>query len=351
MIKVDLKKQLGEFSLDVQFTSNSRGITVLAGPSGSGKSSVVNLISGLLKPDQGYIAVNDQVLYSSSKHIDLPVQKRRCGCVFQNGRLFPHMNVRKNLLYGATKSSRMDLKEISDLLGISHLLDRMPGKLSGGEKQRVAIGRALLMDPSLLLMDEPLAALDSEKKEELIPYIANLPEKFGIPVIYVTHSRREILRLSDYLIRLRNGKVVSTGKAEGEFKGFGDYETGSEIVSVIEGTASSYDEKYGVLEISFNKQKILALTEKQLTGQKVRAAVRAADVSISRVCPDEISTKNIFQGKIVDIQSSSNFSVLVSLDLGIRLTARISLASADRLQLKIGEDVFAMVKSVSLTYS
>lgn len=349
MIEVRLKKDFGRFLLDVEFSSSTKGITVLAGPSGSGKTSIINMIAGLLEPDEGTISIDDTVLFDSKTKSDLPIQNRKCGYVFQDGRLFPHMNVQKNLFYGADKEGEIKSEEVIQLLGIEHLLKRMPARLSGGEKQRVAIGRALLMNPRILLMDEPLAALDSDRKEELLPYISGLPEKFNLPVFYVTHSRKEILTLSDQLIRLKEGKLESAGNPSGSFNGFGIYETGNEQVSVVEGQVKSYQKEYGVITLGFQGGSLFVLGAYQETGKRVRAAIKASDVSLSLKKPDDISTKNIFEGTITEITPSTNYSVLVHLDIGMPLTARVSAASSARLKLESGLAIYAMVKSASLS--
>jgi molybdate transport system ATP-binding protein len=349
MIEVRLKKKFGAFDLDVEFSSETTGITVLAGPSGSGKSSIINMIAGLVKPDAGRIFINDRLLFDSSTGVDCPIQQRRCGYVFQDGRLFPHMTVQKNLLYGRHSDAAM-LQETAELLGIEHLLQRMPGRLSGGEKQRVAIGRALLMQPQILLMDEPLASLDPERKDELLPYISKLPERVNIPIFYVTHSRREILRLSDELIRVSHGRVQSSGKPAGEYAGLGDADTEGEYVSVFECQISDYNEPYGVIRAEIAGITLFILAQECPTGSKIRAAIKAADVSVSLGEPQGISTRNIFRARVVDMEELSNKTVLIHTDAGVPMTARISKASAHRLELKIGSEVYLLVKAVSMTY-
>jgi molybdate transport system ATP-binding protein len=349
MIEVILKKNFGAFDLDVEFTSETNGITVLAGPSGSGKSSIINMIAGLVEPDAGRIYINGRLLFDSKAGINCAIQQRRCGYVFQDGRLFPHMTVQKNLLYGRY-SDVSKLQETADLLGIDHLLQRMPGKLSGGEKQRVAIGRALLMQPEILLMDEPLASLDSERKNELLPYIAKLPEKVNIPIFYVTHSRREILRLSDELIRISHGRVQSSGKPEGEYAGLGSADSEGEYVSVFESQITEYNESYGVLRAEVSGISLFILAQECPTGSKIRAAIKATDVSVSLEKPQGISTRNIFRACIVEMEELSNKTVLIHTDAGVPITARISKASAHRLNLNIGTEVYLLVKAVSMTY-
>ena len=349
MIDVRLKKNFGAFDIDIAFTSETNGITVLAGPSGSGKTSIISMIAGLVKPDSGRIFINDRLLFDSDRGIDCPIQKRRCGYIFQDGRLFPHMSVQRNLLYGV-HSDASRLGEISELLGIDHLLTRMPGKLSGGEKQRVAIGRALLMRPEILLMDEPLASLDAQRKDELLPYIARLPEQFRIPIFYVTHSRREILRLSDELIRIEKGRIQSFGKPTGEYQGLGTADTEGEYLSVFECRIEDYNDSFGVVKAAFPGGHVYILTESRPQQQKVRAAIRASDVTISLEPPSQISTRNIFQGTVDRLEESTARSVLVHTDVGIPIAARISKASAHRLALEPGKRIFLLVKAVSMNF-
>ena len=347
MIDVKLKKSFGTFNVDVEFSSDSMGITVLAGPSGSGKTTIINMISGLLAPDEGRIFINNRLLFDSGKRINYPVEKRGCGYIFQEGRLFPHMNVKRNLLYGR-HSDHSRLKETVSLLGIGHLLDRMPAKLSGGEKQRVAIGRALLMRPQILLMDEPLASLDTERKEELITYIDRLPEQFGIPVFYVTHSVHEILRLSDMLIRVDKGRVESSGKPGGEYHGLGLSDGNGGYLSVFDCRIKSYDDEFNVITAKFHGGILRILSAAPPEEQVIRAAIKASDVTISLNKPENISSTNIFKGKIKSIEETDGLRILVHCDIGAPLAAQVSKASAARLGLKPGKTVYLLVKVVSM---
>lgn len=349
MIEVKLKKDFRSFSVDVEFSSENPGITVLAGPSGSGKTTIINMISGLLTPDEGRIRINNRLLFDSGKKINCPVEKRGCGYIFQDGRLFPHMNVRQNLLYGRHSDHSM-LKETAGILGIEHLLNRMPGKLSGGEKQRVAIGRALLMKPQILLMDEPLASLDVERKEELLSHIDRLPEQFGTPVFYVTHSVREILRLSDNLIRIENGRIESIGKPEGEHHSLGIYEGNGEYISIFHCRTNSYDKEFGVITAEFNGGTIRILSAAPPDRPELRAAIKASDVTISLEKPENISTTNIFKGRILNLEETDGLRVLVHCDTGTPIVAQVSMASAARLGLKPGKKVYLLVKVVSMIY-
>lgn len=216
MLHIDVACRLSDFTLEARFTADA-GITILFGPSGAGKSSIVNMIAGLLKPERGRIVVNGRVLFDGEAGIDLPAHRRRIGYVFQEGRLFPHLSVRQNLLFGRWFSPRgeryMDIRQVVEMLGIEGLLDRRPRDLSGGEKQRVAIGRALLASPRVLLMDEPLASLDPGRKGEILPFIERLRRTADIPIVYVSHSVEEVRRLADTLVLLAGGRVIAAGSA------------------------------------------------------------------------------------------------------------------------------------------
>lgn len=218
MLEVRAKHRLGVFQLDVELVAPTGGIVALFGRSGAGKTSLVNMLAGLLRPTEGRIALNGTVLFDSAARIDLPPERRRLGYVFQEARLFPHLDVRGNLLYGFRRVPAAErairLEQIVELLDIGPLLRRRPGSLSGGEKQRVAIGRALLANPRLLLMDEPLASLDATRKAEILPFIEQLRDKLRLPIVYVSHDMGEIVRLADTVVLLADGRVTAIGSAE-----------------------------------------------------------------------------------------------------------------------------------------
>jgi molybdate transport system ATP-binding protein len=214
MLSVDIAKQLGEFALLARFAGDG-GATALFGPSGAGKTSVVNMIAGLLRPDRGRIALDDTVLFDAEKGIDIPAHRRRIGYVFQEGRLFPHLSVSRNLDYGRWMNGlppdAAQSRRIIELLDIGHLLERRPGRLSGGERARIAIGRALLMRPNLLLLDEPLASLDAARKAEILPYFERLRDEARVPMIYVSHHAAEVKRLATAVVRMEAGRVIAVG--------------------------------------------------------------------------------------------------------------------------------------------
>jgi molybdate transport system ATP-binding protein len=217
MLAVQVEKHLGEFALDIAFTSESRA-TALFGPSGAGKTSLINMIAGLLRPDRGRVEIDGEVLFDNATQIDVPAWRRRIGYVFQEGRLFPHITVRHNLEYGrwisGHKADPAAFKHVVELLDIGYLLDRRPGKLSGGERQRIAVGRALLMQPRLLLLDEPLASLDSARKRDILPYLERLRDEAQVPMIYVSHNATEVKRIASRVVWLEGGKVTTTGGVE-----------------------------------------------------------------------------------------------------------------------------------------
>ena len=217
MLTVTVEKQLGDFTLNAAFTSEG-GVTALFGASGTGKTSIINMIAGLLPPDRGEIALDGETLFDARARVNVPAWQRRIGVVFQEGRLFPHLSVKHNLDYGRWMSGlAADAKafaHVVELLDIGALLARRPGKLSGGERQRVAFGRALLMKPRLLLLDEPLASLDAARKQEILPYLERLRDDARVPMIYVSHDAGEVKRIANRVVRLEAGKVAAAGGVE-----------------------------------------------------------------------------------------------------------------------------------------
>ena len=214
---VDVEKRLGEFSVSAKFETES-GVTALFGPSGAGKTSIVNMIAGLVKPDRGRIVSGDTVLFDSAAGVDVPAHRRRIGYVFQDGRLFPHLSVAQNLEYGrwfsGLPADPAATAHVVDLLAIGHVLRRRPGKLSGGERQRVAVGRALLMRPRLLLLDEPLASLDAARTAEILPYLERLRDEAAVPMVYVSHQAAEVRRIATAVVRVEGGRVAAVGGLE-----------------------------------------------------------------------------------------------------------------------------------------
>jgi molybdate transport system ATP-binding protein len=353
-LDVDIRKQLGAFVLDVRFKA-SGGLTALFGRSGSGKSTIINVIAGLIAPDDGRITVNGSTIVDTAQRLAIPQYRRRIGYVFQEGRLFPHLSVRQNLLYGqwfsTHRANTADLDRIVAMLGIAHLLDRRPAGLSGGEKQRVAIGRALLSNPQLLLMDEPLAALDEARKQEILPYIERLRDSSNIPIVYVSHSVAEVARLATTIILVSEGRVAAAGPASDILQRIDLFPlTGrAEAGAIIEAQVQSHDGASGLTNLQ-SKAGVWYLPKLDVSvGSHVRIRVRARDVLIAKTAPQDISALNIFPGIVTDIGPSNSPVVDVKLECaGDVILARLTRLSIDRLKLAPGAQVHALIKSAAL---
>jgi molybdate transport system ATP-binding protein len=354
-LTVDIERRLGAFRLSVAFQAGAGGITALFGRSGSGKTSVVNAIAGLLRPDRGRIALGAETLFDSAAAIEVPMPKRRIGYVFQEGRLFPHLSVAQNLRYAglfARGASAAQFAHVVELLGLRELLERRPGNLSGGEKQRVAIGRALLSSPSLLLLDEPLASLDAHRRNEVMQYIELLRDEIRIPVIYVSHSVEEVVRLADTVVLLSAGEVSAAGAAE-DVMGRPDLRaaTGAfEGGAVIDAKVVAQDMESDLATLAFDGGTLTATNVDALIGEPVRVRIRARDVSIALERPRRISIQNVLEGTIAEVGAESNGVVDVAIAVGgTTLRSRITGRASQQLALTKGLEVYALVKAVSLS--
>jgi molybdate transport system ATP-binding protein len=351
-IEFAAERRLGAFSLDARFAADAR-VTALFGRSGSGKTSVLNAIAGLLRPDRGRIAIDGEALYDSGERRDVPVHRRRIGYVFQEDRLLPHLSVEQNLLYGRrfARGSRSAPDGVIDLLGLAPLLERRPRDLSGGEKQRVAIGRALLADPRLLLMDEPLASLDAPRKSEILYYVERLRDELRLPILYVSHSIEEVVRLADTVVLLSEGRVLDTGPVAdmATRMELGAYLGRFEGGAVIEATVAEQDLASGLARLDFAGGMLYAPDVDALVGERVRVRIRARDVSLATVRPEAISMLNIIAGTVAAIGEPAGASVDVRIDAGgTGLIARITRKSVTELRLAPGQPVFALVKAVAI---
>ena len=355
MIEVEITKQLGGFALDARFVAEESGIVALFGRSGAGKTSIVNALAGLLRPDRGRIVVAGEVLFDAARGIDVPPERRRVGYVFQEGLLFPHYSVRGNLLYGRRGESAVGLDQIVALLGLERLLERKPNALSGGEKQRVALGRALLAAPRLLLMDEPLASLDAPRKAEILPFIERMRDELRIPIVYVTHAMDEIVRLADTLVLLAEGRVAAVGAVEDLTSRLdlrpltGRYEAGA----VIRAEVAEHDPDYELTRLAFPGGRINVARIDLPLGAKVRVRVRARDVVLALAPPTGLSIRNAFAGRVLEIAPERGPNVDVLLDIGtegnpVRLWARITRRAQAELALVPGARIHALVKTVAL---
>jgi molybdate transport system ATP-binding protein len=353
-LSADIKHRLNDFHLDARFETSS-DLVALFGTSGSGKSSIINVIAGLIRPDRGRVAIGDTVLLDTAHGVFIPRHRRRIGYVFQEGRLFPHLTVRQNLLYGRwfapTGEPREELDDVVDLLGIDGLLDRRPNRLSGGEKQRVAIGRALLASPRLLLMDEPLASLDEARKAEILPYIERLRDQSRVPIVYVSHSVAEVTRLASSMVLLSEGKVAAAGSIFDVMHRLdlvpltGQAEAGAIIEAVVE----RHDAAFGLTELRSRAGLWRLPRLNAPVSARLRLRVNARDVMLAKSAPKDLSALNILPGIVAEMGTGDEPTVEIRLDCnGDALIARLTRYSVDRLGLRVGEPVHALVKSVAL---
>jgi molybdate transport system ATP-binding protein len=348
-LEVDVDHRRGDFHLRARFASQP-GLTALFGRSGSGKTSVVDIVGGLIRPTRGRVAIDGQVLVDSERGVFVPAHKRRIGYVFQEGRLFPHLNVRRNLLYGSwfargDGGAMTELAEVVEMLGIGHLLDRDPASLSGGEKQRIAIGRALLARPRLLLMDEPLASLDEQRRAEIMPFIERLRDEASVPIVYVSHSVAEVARLATTVVLLADGRVTEVGRVQDVLAHADDADRGGVIDAAVQGHDDTF--KLTTLVSVAGELQVPRLAAEP--GTKVRAHIRARDVMLSLQPPQDISALNVLAGRVIRVEPvGTGAQSDVALDCGgAHLSARLTTKSVQRLQLNPGSNVYAVIKSVS----
>lgn len=351
-LEVDIDHARDNFRIAARFSA-APGLTALFGRSGAGKTTLVDIVGGLVRPDRGRVAVDGQVLVDTEHDVFVPSHRRRIGYVFQDSRLFPHLSVRRNLLYGRwfnrEPGSATDFGSVVDLLGIGHLLERRPASLSGGEKQRVAIGRALLAHPQLLLMDEPLAALDEARRAEILPYIERLRDEMGVPILYVSHSVAEVARLATTVVILTDGKVTAVGPVA-DILPLADSGDGG---SVLDATVARHDEAFQLSVLTSAAGELQVPRLSAPVGAPVRAYIRARDVMLSLRPPEEISALNVLAGRIAAIEpGAGGAQAEVRLDCnGAALTARLTTKSVQRLALAPGKPVYAVIKSVSFERS
>lgn len=359
-VELSLKKRQGDFLLDISLRSEG-GVTALFGRSGAGKSSLVSMVAGLSRPDEGRIEISGSVLFDKQAGIDLPPEKRRVGLVFQDGRLFPHLSVASNLRYGeklVPVSERWaEFDRVVELLGIGHLLDRRPAKLSGGEKQRVAIGRALLASPRLLLMDEPLAALDGARKKELLPFIATIAREFRIPILYVSHSIDEIIELADHLVVLEDGKAIASGPLEEVLSNtdLSDITGRMDAGAILLGKVDCQLPDYSLTRIRLGNNFLNLPKVDAPTGTAVRVRIGAQDVALALEKPIRTSIQNILSGRVTSLSPAPDGQVDVHVEVapngGGLLWTRITAVAEAEMGLKRGDAVFALVKSASIARS
>ena len=353
-LEVDVGLGLGSFTLDARFASDGR-VTALFGPSGAGKTSLVNALAGLVRPDRGRIAIDGHVLFDHQTRAWVPPHRRGIGYVFQEGRLFPHLTVRQNLLYGRwftpRAARREGLDDVVALLGIGALLHRRPGRLSGGEKQRVALGRALLASPRLLLLDEPLASLDAPRKAEILPYIERLRDQTGIPMVYVSHSVAEVARLANTLVVLSDGRVKASGPV-GEVMARLDMISLiglEEAGAVLEARVVRTDTAVGLTTLRSAAGDLYVPHLDLPAGTPVRIRIRARDVMVATRAPSDLSALNVLEGTVAEVRAHGGGASEIRLDCGGEaIVARLTRHSVERLGIEPGRRVYAVVKAVAI---
>ncbi|MBE3639995.1 molybdenum ABC transporter ATP-binding protein [Mangrovicoccus algicola] len=350
-LSVRLRHDFPGFAMDLAFEAPP-GVTVLFGRSGSGKSTVMRAVAGLMRPDGGRVALEGRTLFDGDRRIHLPPHRRRLGVIFQEARLFPHLSVAENLRYGARFAPRggaEDTARVVEMLGIGALLGRRPGALSGGEKARVAIGRALLSRPRMILADEPLAALDAPRKAEILPYFERLRDEAGVPVLYVSHAAEEVARLATTVVALENGRVLRQGSAAEVLGDARVMPTGVRSAgAVIEAVLHAHHPD-GLSELDAAGIALFLPCIDRAPGARIRLRIAAQDVMLATARPQDISALNLLPGTVAAVLPGQGPGAMVTVDTAAgRILARITGRSARALGLAPGVPVWAVIKSVAV---
>ncbi len=355
VLEARFRMRYGEFTLDADLSVPARGVTGIFGASGSGKTTLLRCMAGLARAAEGFFAIGEEVWQDDTQCCFLPPYERSCGYVFQEASLFPHLSVRQNLYYGFRRVPKalrkVPFDETVTMLDLAPLLNRRPQGLSGGERQRVAIGRAVLSSPRLLLMDEPIASLDTSRKAEVLYYIERLRDQLAIPILYVSHAIDEVVRLADTMAVMSAGKVLASGAVTAlssrlDLRPYlGRFEAGT----VIETTVVTQDLIYGLATLRFEGGELQAPDVESLVGERLKVRIRARDVSLSLSRPSDASFLNILAGTVMEVGRGEGPSVDVSVAVGSAVVvARITRKSVDALRLEVGKPVYALVKSVAI---
>jgi molybdate transport system ATP-binding protein len=361
MLRVSALKKHDGFTLQANFDAPTPGIVALFGRSGCGKTTLVNIISGLLAPDEGRVQLDDVVLTDTRAGISVPAERRGIGYVFQDARLFPHFSVLGNLRYGLKRSRRNGLQrsvkthsiafdEVVGLLGLSALLDRRPHQLSGGERQRVGLGRALLSQPQLLLLDEPLASLDVARRDEVLPYLEALRDRFAMPMVYVSHQFEEVLQLATHVVLMEDGRVVTQGTlSEVSLRPELRAIVGPDSVgSVLDGVVTRTEPTHSMVELQLGNGRLYVSLRDVAAGAHVRVQLLARDIILATEKPNALSVRNMLQGIVAEITPDDGEAVLVKVDIGgATVLSRITHDASAALGLHPGSPVWVLVKAVS----
>ncbi len=354
MLEVAVSKRRGGFSLDAALTMPGAGVVALFGRSGCGKTTLVDIIAGLVDPDAGHVRLGGETLVDTRTGVRLPAERRGIGYVFQDARLFPHRDVAANLRYGTTRAraggAAATFDDVVALLGLAHLLERKPNRLSGGERQRVAIGRALLARPRLLLLDEPLASLDAARRDEVLPFLDRLRERFSIPIVYVTHQFDEVLRLATHLVLMEEGKVAASGElsAMSLDPALRAMIGPDAIGAVLDGEITGREEEAGFARLRLGANTLRILSDAP-AGRRVRVQLLARDLILALEQPVGLSVRNSLAATIVSIEADDAHADRVLLDIGgPRILARVTQAATRALGLRPALALHVLVKSVSV---
>lgn len=353
-LEVAIGHRLGAFTLDARFQTGS-GVTALCGRSGAGKTTIVRALAGLMRPNRGFIRIDDQILLDTERRVNVPPHKRRLGYVFQDARLFPHLSVRSNLLYGRFFTPKGDrttrLDDVVEILGIGHLLKRRPTALSGGERQRVAIGRALMADPRILLMDEPLASLDRGRKDEVLPFIERLRDEVRVPIVYVSHSVEEVARLATEIVFLDAGRVGACGPAadllrrRDLFPDFREHET----ENLFACTLAMHDGASRLSELRSSIGRLRVPLVAARLGQALKVRIRGADIMLATRPPEEVSALNVLQGEVRAAVALDERTAEIALRCGSgELVVHMPLAAAIRLGITSGMTAYALIQRLEV---
>jgi len=354
MLQASIRKRLGTFLLDAAFEMPTPGVVALFGRSGCGKTTLVNVLAGLIAPDEGRITLDGRVVLDTARRLSVPAERRRIGYVFQDARLFPHLRVGANLHYARRRARApavIDFDAVVQLLGLAELLGRRCHELSGGERQRVAIGRALLCQPQLLLLDEPLAALDAARREEVLPYLEALRDQLTIPMVYVSHHFEEVLRLATHLVVMADGRVA----AQGELAAMSLRPELREIIgpdavgAIVAGEIRSVDAVTGLASVAIGTGELRVRADGHAAGARLRVQVLARDVIVATREPHALSVRNCLPGVVTALTHDTGDADLVTIDIGgAQLIARITRAATRELDLVGGMRVWALIKAVSM---
>ena len=353
-VKAIFKRVMGNFLLNVDVQLPGRGVSAIFGPSGSGKTTLLRCMAGLERAPGGFLSVNGEIWQDEANKIFKPVHKRSLGYVSQAANLFAHLSVQGNLNYGLKRIADVDRKVsldlVVELLGVEQLLNRQPTTLSGGESQRVAIARALATSPQLLLMDEPLAALDAQRKADVLPYLERLHTELDIPVIYVSHAPDEVARLADHMVLMDAGRVTASGPTRQLMTRLDlPLAHGDAAAAIVDAVVTQVEPQYHLSHAEFAGGQISLLNPNLKIGQQVRVRVQARDVSLTLTRQQGTSVLNIFAATVIAISDDSPGQVMVALSAGgATLLARISQKSLFTLDLQPGSPVFAQVKGVAV---